>query len=148
MLTTLHRLVFSSQIQIELSDAELVALLRKARDYNQRHRITGLLLYHAGQMLGVLEGPAAEVRLLYTRIRADARHRDVLLLSDGPARARIFADWRMGFAAGCPAEFRQPPAGYFNPQRQPLPCHPCPDASPQLLNLLREFGAARPGEPV
>lgn len=131
-----------------MTDAELVALLRKARAYNRRHGITGLLLYHGGQLLGVLEGSPCAVRPLYTRIQADARHRDVLLLSDGPAHARIFLDWRMGFVAALPDEFRQPPPGYFNPERQPLLLHPAPDASPYLLNLLREFVAAKPGERV
>ncbi len=131
-------------MQVGLPDAELVALLRKARAHNQRHHITGVLLYHAGQFVAVLEGPHEAVRALYERIRRDARHRNVLLLSDGPSERRVFPDWSMGFVAALPEALRQPPAGYFNPKAPAFLRQHAPNASPYLLHLLQDFVTAQP----
>ncbi|WP_375417611.1 BLUF domain-containing protein [uncultured Hymenobacter sp.] len=148
MVTTLHHLVFCSTVQVELTDSELVDLLYKARAYNLRHHITGLLLYHASQFVAVLEGPAPAVRTLYERIQADARHHNVLLLSDGVAARRTFPEWHMGFVADRPEALQPLPASYFNPRNWPCLRHHAPTASPYLLNMLHEFVSTRPQEPV
>lgn len=144
MPTTLHHLVFWSEVQAEPTDTELLTLLHRSQAYNQRHGITGVLLYQAGQLMTVLEGPRDAVRTLFERIQLDARHRNVLLLSDGPAVQPTFPDWTVGFAPASPEEFCPPATGYFDPQRQPLLQHHAPAASPYLLNMLEEFVAARP----
>ncbi len=44
----------------------------------------------------MLEGGRAQVSALYNRIAADARHRDVVLLSYEEIGERRFAGWAMG----------------------------------------------------
>lgn len=146
MSSTLHHIVFCSIVQTEPTDDELVKLLRKARAYAAEHHITGLLLYYSGQFVAVLEGPADVVRPLYARILLDARHRNVLLLSNGPADCRSFSDWRMGFVAGLPAEQQARLVGYFNPESPVFLRHHTPGANPYLLTMLRDFVAMKPDE--
>lgn len=148
MTSTLHHLVFCSTVQVELTDSELVGLLHKARTYNLRHAITGLLLYHASQFIAVLEGPAPAVHTLYERIQADARHHNVLLLSNGSSAHRTFPGWHMGFVAERPEALLPPPAGYFDPQHESCLRQHAPGAGPHLLNMLHEFMATGAGEPV
>lgn len=142
MLTTLHHLVFCSEVQVELTDQELLTLLRKSRTYNLRQGITGMLLYQAGQFVTVLEGPRNAIRTLFERIQMDARHRNVLLLSDGPAERPAFPDWSMGFVPTQATEVCPSPAGYFDPRCRPFLLHHAPDASPYLLNMLTDFVVA------
>ena len=68
-----------------------------ARIKNQRLDVTGMLLYHQGSFLQVLEGPAAAVDPLLATIGADQRHHKLMLLLRREIEARNFADWKMGF---------------------------------------------------
>ena len=78
---------------------ELVDLLASSRRNNARRRITGMLLYHDGSFLQVLEGEAAAVESLYETITEDPRHTDAILLFRRPDTERAFGDWTMGFHA-------------------------------------------------
>jgi hypothetical protein len=78
-------------------EAELKALLTKARAKNTSLGVTGMLLYKDGNFIQAVEGPKAHVLDLESAIVADPRHRDVMVLLRGPATARSFADWSMGF---------------------------------------------------
>jgi hypothetical protein len=77
--------------------AELIELLRQARDNNERLRITGVLLHRHAGFLQLLEGERAPVEEVFGRIRADPRHRDVALVWDEAGAERWFADWWMAF---------------------------------------------------
>ena len=138
--TTLHQIVFSSCVQVEPTEAELLALLHGSRQRNACRGITGLLLYHAGQVLVVLEGAAGAVREVYDNLRADVRYRNPLLLSDGPVQCRTFPDWRLGFVLTPPAGPGPLPPGYVDPRQPNFLHYLAPGASPHLLRLLREFG--------
>jgi hypothetical protein len=127
------------------SDA-LANLLRQARTYNHAHRITGLLLYAADtqEFVQVLEGLQDEVQELYAHIARDARHKHAFVLHEGQEEARMFPDWRMGFAAAETQDLRTT-TGYL-----PLvdkPAHQRPPglavhAPEQLRRFLADF--ARP----
>ena len=79
------------------TQADLLALLAKSREKNQRLGVTGMLLYKDGDFLQLLEGDEAVVKALYATIRADARHTGPVVLAEGKAEARLFTDWSMGF---------------------------------------------------
>ena len=64
---------------------------------NARLQITGMLLYHDGHFLQLLEGNEQAVRELYGVIVEDERHKWVSLVMTGPTAERDFADWTMGF---------------------------------------------------
>lgn len=76
---------------------ELVELLTKARSNNAALGVTGMLLYHEGSFLQILEGRREAVESLYAKITEDPRHVDPLLLFRHEEHPRSFGDWTMGF---------------------------------------------------
>lgn len=61
----MFRIVYTSTASVPFSTAELADLLKSARDNNQRHDITGMLLYKDNNFIQILEGPEQAVRDLY-----------------------------------------------------------------------------------
>ncbi|MEM7519108.1 MAG: BLUF domain-containing protein, partial [Planctomycetota bacterium] len=92
-----YRLIYSSIATVAFSSPELVELLRRSRISNAERGITGMLLYHSGSFLQVLEGEREEVESLFRKIERDPRHGGTLILvkETGP---RTFGEWSMGFA--------------------------------------------------
>lgn len=89
---------------------ELFELLTKARQNNAKLGVTGMLLYHEGSFLQVLEGDQETVEALYTKIGRDPRHKSPLLLFRHEQRPRSFGDWTMGFHELL-SDGSEPPAG-------------------------------------
>ncbi len=71
----------------------LSEIFRVARKKNTQISITGILSYRHGHFLQVLEGDEAVLRPLFTKIKADPRHREVEILFDIPISGRSFPDW-------------------------------------------------------
>ena len=95
--STLYRLVYISSGVDEFTLGALAALLDRSRAKNASLDVTGLLLYCDGTFLQLLEGPRDAVEGLYRTILDDPRHARCMVLEEGPAEARLFPDWRMGF---------------------------------------------------
>ena len=91
------QLIYASAATKPYTRTDLVDLLRVARQRNSAAEISGMLLYHDGSFLQVLEGPPANVEALYAKIQKDPRHHKCLLLSRETIQAREFEDWSMGF---------------------------------------------------
>jgi len=91
------QLIYASAATNLFTPAELRELLRLARIKNQGLDITGMLLYHEGSFLQVLEGPESAVNPLLAAIEQDRRHNKVVLLLRREIKERNFADWKMGF---------------------------------------------------
>lgn len=70
-------------------------ILLTSRRNNERDGITGLLYDDGVRFLQVLEGDAARVDATFARIKADPRHRAVVILSRRAIEAREFGDWAM-----------------------------------------------------
>lgn len=94
--TDLRTIVYVSSATHKLSEAEMEALLLDARAANQRHGVTGILLYGEGNFMQCVEGPPDAVELVYARIRASRLHHDLIKLMDEPSAERYFPDWYMG----------------------------------------------------
>ena len=75
----------------------LIALLAKAREINERLKITGILVNHANAFLQVLECPEAAVDDLYQQINQDLRHTPCPVLLCWDIVRRNFGDWMMAF---------------------------------------------------
>ncbi|MFN7926945.1 MAG: BLUF domain-containing protein [Blastocatellia bacterium] len=90
-------LVYVSSATELFSEEALLALLVQAREANLRRSITGMLLYHAGNFMQVIEGPENAVQELHKKIMADPRHTNILTLLCRPQQQRQFAEWSMGF---------------------------------------------------
>lgn len=87
----------SSSIQ-ELAEEALHSLLVQARRNNEKNDVTGLLFYHLGIFLQVLEGPPEAIEQLFSKISDDSRHKRVIILLDEMLDSRDFENWRMGYA--------------------------------------------------
>lgn len=74
-------------------------ILTVSRRNNARDRITGLLYADAGRFLQALEGPEDAVEAAYSRIRQDARHRAIVMLSRRTIERREFGHWEMAHRA-------------------------------------------------
>lgn len=90
-------LIYVSAATRPFSDAELVDLLAKARENNTQLDVTGMLVYHDGNFLQVLEGSEAAVQSLFDTIRQDERHGSVIKLFERSIQQRQFKDWSMAF---------------------------------------------------
>jgi len=75
--------------------AILAGILRIARRNNPRDAITGALICRQDIYLQLIEGDAAAIDSLYTRISADDRHLAVTLLCRSEVADRVFPDWAM-----------------------------------------------------
>jgi len=129
-----------------MSPEALASLLHQARAYNHAHRLTGLLLYAADtqEFVQVLEGAQAEVQALYAHIARDPRHKHAFVLHEGQETARMFPDWRMGFALAAGQDVRTT-TGYLPLVREPAHQRPpglAVHAPEQLRRFLADF--ARP----
>ena len=103
----LHSVVYLSSSFGLLPDAELEALLIDARQFNQAHEITGVLLYADGTFMQCFEGEESEVELVYERIKDSSQHRGIIELHNGPIKERSFPDWLMGLSRPTASELLQ-----------------------------------------
>ena len=94
----MQRIVYLSSTPTLFSPDEIAALLAVSRRNNAGDGITGLLLYHDGNFLQVLEGEEPALSACFDRIARDPRHRQLIVLWRGPVDARAFPEWQMGYA--------------------------------------------------
>lgn len=94
----LIRMVYASRATAECLadlDGQLRSILAAAILNNRPKAITGLLIAHRGWFLQALEGPASAVRTTFKAICNDSRHRDAVILGEGPITNRAFGSWSM-----------------------------------------------------
>lgn len=95
----LQEIVYASIASAPLLPSELYALLRQSRRDNAALGVTGMLVYHAGKFLQLIEGEQAVITDLYNTIAKDRRHQEVDKIWDAPLKARSFSDWSMAFVS-------------------------------------------------
>jgi hypothetical protein len=93
----LYELIYVSVATRDMSPADVKSLLDNARQKNAQRNITGLLVYHHGEFMQLLEGDKEEIFSIYHKVSEDKRHRQVNLLWNGPIQERSFANWEMAF---------------------------------------------------
>ncbi len=79
------------------SNDDLRQILQTSRHNNETRQISGILLYKGGNVMQVLEGAPDSVLPLFAKISKDPRHKNVIILAEGPIRSREFDGWHMGF---------------------------------------------------
>ena len=94
---SVYQLIYASAATRDITAEDIKQILRSARRNNAWRRITGMLLYHDGAFLQVLEGPKPVVEMLYKRISKDPRHDNKMVLLRSWTSAREFSEWTMGF---------------------------------------------------
>lgn len=94
-------LIYKSAAAGSPAQDDLEKLLLNSRARNKADDITGLLLFHDGHFLQVLEGPKDRVLACYDRIRMDDRHSRFSVVRSEAIEIRNFADWDMGYIPFC-----------------------------------------------
>jgi hypothetical protein len=87
--------LYISQAALDLSPADVSALVDRACASNAEAGITGALLYYRSRFIQVLEGEQADVEMLLSRISQDLRHHDMTVVHRGAASERVFGKWSM-----------------------------------------------------
>ena len=76
-------------------DQHLAEIVTSAKRRNLQLGITGVLFYHVGKFIQVIEGEEPNLREVMALIEADTRHRNLSYLIDVPVDQRGFSDWNM-----------------------------------------------------
>ncbi len=97
VVVSMFNLVYRSKGNTDFGHTEIQKMLDQARDFNSRNNITGCLLYFRGMFLQYLEGEKDLVLNLFEKIKADPRHSQVILISQGNFDAREFGTWEMAY---------------------------------------------------
>src|ERR1044071_2672350 len=121
----MYYIVYLSTAAQLMSDEELKEILLASNANNRDLDVTGMLLYHEGSIVQVIEGEEQTIKKLYAKIASDSRHRGIIKLGEGKLEQRNFPDWSMGFRTVSAQEFAQV-AGYQNVNDKSL-LQPSPD---------------------
>jgi EAL domain-containing protein (putative c-di-GMP-specific phosphodiesterase class I) len=97
-MSDLIHLIYNSAAVRPFTEAELAALLDKARNKNAASNVTGMLLHVEGTFFQVLEGAPADIDALAATIAADPRHARMTTIIREPIARRSFSEWTMGFS--------------------------------------------------
>jgi hypothetical protein len=144
----LHRLIYLSTAVGVLRADELDRIFIRSRATNSSAGITGLLLFHEGSFLQMLEGPAAALAGLMLRIRRDRRHTGLITLHTGPCAARTFPDSPLHYVA--PRNLTAGERQAFADLRAAVHARPfmigppAPGADNGLSAFMSSFAAIRP----
>ena len=89
------QLTYISSTTKLVTEGDVDQILAASRRNNTAAGITGLLLYDGRRFLQALEGEQPVVERTYARIKADPRHRAVVLLGSADVTERAFGNWSM-----------------------------------------------------
>jgi hypothetical protein len=94
---TLKQFAYASTAIKELTDLDLIYILKDANDFNSATRLTGFLLYSNGHFMQVLEGTDEDLEAVMRRIESSSKHTDINKLYKMNIAEREFPHWAMGF---------------------------------------------------
>lgn len=134
----MHSLIYLSASSSLFSNEDIIDILKKSRSNNLRLDITGLLLYHEGSILQILEGEKEVIYALFNKISLDTRHKGVIKLLDADIKERSFADWSMGFKQISNHDWSQL-KGYLDIQSDKTFSQIANSGSPDMVTLIRSF---------
>ena len=110
-----HQLAYVSTASTTMRRDDLIKLLERAREVNRKNAVTGLLLYHGGNFVQILEGDRDVVKQLFGHIAHDPRHHKVCVLFEHQTDTAEYEDWSMGFQALDGSEWMEFPNMENNP---------------------------------
>lgn len=89
------QLIYVSTATNDVTADDLRELATLSQSNNKTLDITGVLIYHRGYFLQVLEGDVISINRLLDCIRQDWRHKDIDVVSENTIARRHFSDWCM-----------------------------------------------------
>ena len=90
-------LIYTSTSSFNCSAGELALFLNFVRSENIRLNITGILLYHEGEIMQIIEGEKEIIYELFEKIKVDKRHINVIKLNEFKIVKRAYEEWSMSF---------------------------------------------------
>ncbi len=96
-MSVIYQLVYVSRAAVDMDVQALDEILSSARENNGALGVTGMLLYHEGSFIQVLEGEEAAVESLFDKVSKDSRHKDANIVLRTTVDARAFEQWSMGY---------------------------------------------------
>ena len=118
----------SISVAPQLTNVDIAQILASARRRNIAEEITGMLIYHRGEFVQILEGRKKSVQNVYEDfICPDPRHMAINKVLENTISHRSFNDWSMGFVGAPEIE-------------SPMPL----SAMGILMNTLSEEAKAKP----
>lgn len=93
----MHIIVYTSELASDEDDVNklLADVVAKSKINNPRRGISGLLFYHNGRFLQIIEGEHDALEQLMSILQQDSRHKDIVRIIDEDIYQRSFAQWNM-----------------------------------------------------
>jgi hypothetical protein len=99
----------SVSVEPDLTNADLDRILVSARRRNLAQDITGMMIYHQGEFVQILEGRKESIENVYEKfICPDTRHTAINKVLENTITHRSFGEWSMGFVGTSEIELRMP----------------------------------------
>ena len=97
---SMHQLIYCSMVTREMLEADILDLLKVARDKNACLEVNGLLVYQkwTNEFLRILEGQKKVIFYLLETTKADERHKRLHVIHDQEIPEIGFKGWSVGFA--------------------------------------------------
>lgn len=137
----LAQLIYTSAAVRHMSSADLAQILETSVRNNTRDGLSGMLLYHEGSFMQVIEGEETVLMATFHRIQRDARHGHVFMIEQGEIAERSFSHFTMGFRKLTASDLTNHPgyAPFFAPQFDPAAIGARPGLA---LSVLQTFASA------
>ncbi len=94
--TIYYQLLYRSRAVNPVDETVLRRIQSSAARNNQRLDITGFLLHVGDTFVQLIEGPERSVLNLLSRLTADPRHTELMILHAAPTASRTAPGWSMG----------------------------------------------------
>jgi hypothetical protein len=94
----MHLIIYTSKYigRPEDIDDVLADIVTKSLVNNAEFDITGMLFYHNGRFIQVLEGDPESLEGLMSILENDSRHENIQRIVDQTIKKRAFKEWSMG----------------------------------------------------
>ncbi|WP_425389550.1 BLUF domain-containing protein [Ekhidna sp.] len=89
-------LIYTSKPRVPMTLEVVEEITQTSIRNNKQNGITGMLLAIEGHYLQFLEGKEKDVLDLLNKIKADARHKELVVWVKGYREERVFEQWSMG----------------------------------------------------
>ena len=103
----MYFLIYSSLASPDTTETDMKAILEASERNNKADGITGMLIFHNGSFIQMLEGENDKVLASYHKIQDDPRHTAVIKLFEGETDKRHFPNWKMALEVVHPEEFKK-----------------------------------------
>lgn len=86
---------YISEASSSLAPDEVFKIIETSARNNLRDDLTGFLIFADNRFFQVVEGPAVSIDALMNRLKSDARHSSIEIISRRDIDQRSFPRWRM-----------------------------------------------------